>query len=243
LKLVSLVPAKPEVELASFEQLREHFARQNWHAPSFLLNIVSDAQGNFVGATGSSRDISNEADYQALIGYRMAADGILTTAKTARTEAYRRSRFAPLALVSTSGDFSGIPAVEIESAGPIDSKVFLLVRRGLVRKTAKRYNSPWVQVCSVGRGSSFGLSFRLTRLGWRRILVEAGPSFANWMFANHLIRGLALSIVGSKETNPLIASKPALDNLGVTGASLESAQVVDGTFFTRWTDISATTRS
>ena len=239
MKLVHLTPAPGETELAGFEDLRAYFANRVWNTPSFLLNIVSNVGGAFVGANGSSRDISDEYDYQSLIGYRSVADGILTTAATARAEAYRRSKFAPLALVSKSGDFSGIPAVEVDSAGPESSKVYLLVRRGLVRRTRQRYQRPWIEVCSIGAGSPFGLSLRLTRLGWRRILVEAGPTFARWLLSRSVIRGLALTIVRADGLLPIDAAKAAMSGLGITGAVLESADQVDGTMFTRWSEISA----
>lgn len=242
MRLERLTPVAQTLEISGFEELRSLFAAREWPAPSFLLNIVADTQGRFTGATGSSRDISNEADYQSLIGYRMAADGILTSAATARAEQYRRSRMVPLALASKSADFSGIPAVELESAGPVDSLVYLLVNRNQVRWARARYTQPWVRVVSIGRGNPFGLTFRLTRLGWRRILVEAGPSYANWLLSNAIVGNIALTVVGVEAGSPLQAAKPALDALGVTGAQLESAEILDGTLFTRWTQISAVKR-
>ena len=195
--------------------------------------------GALTGETGSSRDISNEADYQSLIGYRMAADGVLTTAATARQEQYRRSRLAPLALVSKSGDFSGIPAVEQEAAGPQDSRVFLLVQRSLVRKTKRRYQNPWVTVYSIGGGGAFRLSLRLSNLGWRRILVESGPTFANWLMSRSAVQLLALTVVGFEGGSPLTAVSASFASLGIRGAVMESAEMVEDTLFTRWTDITA----
>lgn len=243
MKLEQLTPVPGTLVMAKPDDLRDYFAGTFWTAPSFLLNIVSNRAGEFTGATGSSRDISNELDYQALIGFRKAADGILTTAHTARTEQYRRSRYAPLALVSRSGDFSGIPAVEVDTAGPAESKVYLLVRRGQVRSVKARYSSPWIQVVSIGSGSTFRLSFALTRIGWRRILVEAGPSFSSYLIGKSVIRGIALSITDAESMSPLDAAANALRNLGVVSASLESADRVDGTLFTRWSDIHPLRRS
>lgn len=239
MKLTKLTPNPGELELVSYDQLRELFTLRYWAAPSFLLNFVSNENGDFVGENQSSRDLSNELDYQALMGYRQAADGIFTTAGTARVEQYRRSRLAPLALISRSGDFSGIPAVEAEQSLPTNNKVYLLVKRSLVRATKARYTAPWVQVVSIGFGSAFEISFRLTRLGWRRILVEAGPTFAKWLINKSMIRGLALTIVGVTSQNPLVASQAALRNLGIAGAELESADLVDTTMFTRWTNLQA----
>ena len=237
MKLVKLTPTPGELELVSHDQLRDYFALRYWAAPSFLLNFVSNERGEFVGENSSSRDISNELDYQALMGYRQAADGIFTTAQTARIEQYRRSRLAPLALISASGDFSGIPAVESEQSLPTNSQVFLLVKRSQVRATKARYTAPWVNVVSIGFGSAFEISFRLTRLGWRRILVEAGPTFSRWLIGKSMIRGLSLTIVGATTQNPLEAAQAALTKLGIAGAELESADLVDNTMFTRWTNL------
>jgi len=243
LRLVSLVPKAPDQEVANLGVFRDRFAKQSWPAPSFLLNLVATATGEFTGATNSSRDISNELDFQALIGYRMAADGILTTAKTARLEQYTRSSLAPLALVSESGNFSGIPAVNSESAGPIESLVHLLVSRRNVRHARKAYPQPWIRVHSIGGGGAFRLSLTLTRLGWRRVLVEAGPTFSRWLLARSVIRFVALTIVGYSDASPLDSAKPALDALGIQGAVLDSAFVADGnTLFTVWSELDATPR-
>jgi riboflavin biosynthesis pyrimidine reductase len=236
-KLLKLTPTPGELELVRHEQLREYFALQYWAAPSFLLNFVSTQAGEFVGPNQSSRDISNELDYQVLMGYRQAADGIFTTAQTARIEQYRRSRLAPLALISKTADFSGIPAVESEQSLPTNSQVFLLVKRNQVRATKARYTAPWVNVVSIGFGSAFEISFRLTRLGWRRILVEAGPKFSRWLISKSMIRGLSLTIVGVTTQNPLEAARAALAKLGIAGAELESADMIDQTMFTRWTNL------
>jgi hypothetical protein len=106
-----------------------------------------------------------------------------------------------------------------------------------VRATKARYTAPWVNVVSIGFGSAFEISFRLTRLGWRRILVEAGPTFSRWLISKSMIRGLSLTIVGVTTQNPLEAAQAALTKLGIAGAELESADQVDQTMFTRWTNL------
>lgn len=241
MRLEEVFPHPRAVELSGYEELRQHFAAKTWPAPSFLLNLVTNSLGQFVGATNSSRDISNDADYQSLMGYRQAADVILTTAHTARIERYRRSKLAPLALVSASGDFSGIPAIEAASAGPADSRVYLLVRSGRVRTTRKQYNQPWVKVVAVGGGSQRSLVSTLQRLGWQRVLVEAGPHFANWLMVRGGIDTAAIAVVDFKGQSPERAAAGAFQALGITEASLESAELVAGTtLFTRWVNLKAT---
>lgn len=233
-----LSPRGQSKELNGLHELREHFAGQEWPAPSVLINFVTNSKGEFVGPNGSSRGISNELDYQALIGYRQAADGILTTARTARIEAYGRSKFAPLALISQSGDFSGIPAVESAEAGPIESEVFLLVPSKVHRQTRKTYSNPWIRVAKIGKGGTLRLTLTLTRLGWRRVLVEAGAIYSRFLISNHAARFLTITVTDAGDASPLTACKPALDALGVSGAVLDWAERVDGTIFTCWTDLS-----
>ena len=71
-------------------------------------NFVVDATGNFVGKSGSSRDISNESDLAVLKKLRSLTDVIVTDAATARRERYQPSKWAPIVIWSKSGNFSEI---------------------------------------------------------------------------------------------------------------------------------------
>lgn len=237
MRLELLTPQPGVLELNEASDLRSFFEKISWAAPSFLLNTVATVSADFTGKNGSSRDISNEFDYQALMGYRKAADGILTTARTARTESYRRSKYAHLALVSKSAKFDGIPAVVDVTAGPVDSLVYLLVSRKHYRVVRSLHDWPWIRVVNVGSGSSFRLTFALTRIGWRRILVESGPEFSRWLISKSVIKTIALTIPDAGTISPLNASQEALRALGVVNASLVLSCRVDGTLFTRWEEI------
>ena len=237
MKLELLTPEPGFLELDQISELRNYFEHTSWTAPSFLLNVVATVAADFTGENGSSRDISNKYDYEALMGYRKAADGILTTARTARTEHYKRSRYAPLALVSKSGNFSDIPAVDDETAGPDGSLVYLLVSRKKYRAVRSKHHKPWIRVINVGSGSAFRLSFALTRIGWRRILVESGPEFSRWLITKSVLKTIALTIPDAGTISPLVASQEALRALGVMNASLVLSSRVDGTLFTRWEEI------
>ena len=204
-----------------------------------MANLVSNQAGEFTDGHGSSRGLSNQLDYQALVGYRSAANGILTTAKTARAEKYGRSKLAPLALASKSANFDGIPAVDEATAGPVDSLVYLIVPSAEFRKTKKKYQQPWIRVTKIGRGSAFRLTLALSRINWRKTLVESGAHFTSWLVAKHALRYLSLTITNaSPAESPLKQCQAALKRLGVQGAVLEWAEFVDGTLFTRWTDLS-----
>lgn len=76
-------------------------------------NFISNSQGDFTGASGSSRDLSNSDDLALLIRLRSLSDVIVTDASTARIERYRPSKWAPIQVWSKTGDFDGL--VEIEN--------------------------------------------------------------------------------------------------------------------------------
>lgn len=75
------------------------------------VNFVVNAEGRFVGESGSSRDISNDEDLAVLKKLRSLSDVIITDATTARTEKYSPSKWAPIQVWSRTGNFAGIAAV------------------------------------------------------------------------------------------------------------------------------------
>ena len=236
IELKRLSPALEPLHLRNLGELRKHFLEANWPAPSLLMNFVSDTKGNFVGSSQSSRDITNKFDYECLIGLRMAADGILTTAKTARLEGYRRSRHAPLALVSRSGDFEAIPAVIDVEAGPTDSAVYLLVPSRIASEARMKYSQAWIRVIKIGRGGAFRTTLALTRLGWRRILSESGNKYSRFLIENSAAKFLNLTIVDAGDESPLQACQASLSSLGIRGALLLRAERVEDTLFTQWSE-------
>ncbi len=71
-------------------------------------NLIATAQAQFTGASGSSRDISNQSDLALLKKLRSLSDVIVTDAATARAENYRPSKWAPIEVWSATGDFAGV---------------------------------------------------------------------------------------------------------------------------------------
>lgn len=71
-------------------------------------NLIATAKAQFTGASGSSRDISNETDLALLKKLRSFSDVIVTDAATARAENYRQSKWAPIEVWSATGDFAGV---------------------------------------------------------------------------------------------------------------------------------------
>jgi riboflavin biosynthesis pyrimidine reductase len=71
-------------------------------------NFVVDAIGNFKDSSGSSRNISNDPDFQMLLKLRSQADLIITDAATAAKEHYRPSKYAAIEIWSKTGNFRGM---------------------------------------------------------------------------------------------------------------------------------------
>ena len=86
----------------------DEFLKQQTRLAGVRANMVTDIKGNFIGPNGTSREISNDVDRQLLIRFRQLADLIVTDARTARIESYRRSKHAPLEVWSKSGNFEGL---------------------------------------------------------------------------------------------------------------------------------------
>lgn len=82
----------------------------NWQG--WLASLVVDSNGNTVGSDGTSKTVGNQTDLQLLIALRSKTSLIVTTGKTARSEQYKASRFAPIAFITRhQGSLASIPAV------------------------------------------------------------------------------------------------------------------------------------
>jgi riboflavin biosynthesis pyrimidine reductase len=240
LKLVRLNPIGPPLELSEGE-LRDFLAafdRESALADDlWTLNLVCTLDGETVGATGSSRDLTNPADYAALMGLRDASDYILTSAKTARIERYRLST-TPLVLVSRSGDFAGIPALEQLAATERKGGLYLV--------------GPTVGFSPEFRANLAGTFANLAEFAHfargRRVAVEAGPELASVLIGLGLIRRLAVSVVGvsaginpgaqstAETISPAQAVIAMFARLGVASAHEIFAALVPGfdTLLTQW---------
>lgn len=148
-------------------------------------NHVITAAGNFSGADGSSRSISSPSDKQLLVALRAKADLVVVDAATARREHYKLpSSGAALAIVSLSGEFSEVPAVENYP------KLCILVSptapanyQGARHVPIHDFRNPLQQ-----------LSEWAVKEGLAAVLLEAGPRLSQIVFENGLVSHSALTI-------------------------------------------------
>lgn len=146
----------------------------NWSG--WLASIVVDERGNHVGADGNSKSISNELDLQLLLTLRSKCSIIVTTGATARAEAYRSSRFAPIAfLTKDRNSLTDVPAVKSPGTHP---NIFL------------DSNQTEIDFGKIGSD--------LRDLGHNSFLFEGGPTALGKLLSSGVQAQLVLSVVSSE---------------------------------------------
>ena len=156
-----------------FNQLTEILPKwQGW-----LATLVLSEEGHFVGNDGSSKEISNHLDLQLLLALRSKADVICTTGKTARAEAYKASRFAPLAFITAAREsLDSVPAVQFPGGFP---NIFI---------TPPLESNPFEWANS-----------ELATAGHNSMLFEGGPASLAKLWGSKLPVQLVLSIANCKD--------------------------------------------
>lgn len=159
----------------------------------WLASMVLDSNGNHIGVDGTSKSISNSMDIHLLMALRAKSDVIVTTGKTARIEAYKASRFAPIAIVSRQPKpLDGIPA--FSQTG--DFKSIVLRSDGLE-----------LDFDELGR--------QLRTLGFNRFLFEGGPSTMSQLLRSDVASELVLSVVDVDASQKLEPRRIAETRLGL----------------------------
>ncbi|MFM7014285.1 MAG: dihydrofolate reductase family protein [Actinomycetota bacterium] len=147
-------------------------------------NHVMTVDGAFWDSRGSSRGITNSNDLQLLLKLRSLSDLVLVDAKTARLEGYRKPKHASLGVVSRSGDFSGIPAVENGQAG-----VLLFSAANDLESDSQKFK--------LDPARPFGDIVTLcNEMGIKSILLEAGPTLTKLAFQEKIVGQSALTVTG-----------------------------------------------
>lgn len=185
-------------------------------------NHVVDSSGRFSGDDGSSRSISTAEDRELLLALRSRADLIVVDAATARLEQYRAPKSkVSLAIFSSSGDFTGIPAVETT-----EQPIYLFSG-----KNPTRYPSnPNVVVVPVKNSPFDGFLEWAKERALEAILLEAGPTLTAKAFEAGIIRQSAITRTGvSPVADPTLMANPFDSE-----ARLVSLAVAPGASFSLW---------
>ena len=145
------------------------------------VNIVTDTLGNVVGASGTSRDLSGGADRDILRALRNLSDVVVLGGATVRAEPDAIPRKPHVVIVSRTGD------VPLDALTRARGRITILHGRGAT--------IPEVAHGIVLReftGDAIVTAIR--KLGYKRIVVEGGPTLASLVLRSGLVDELCQTI-------------------------------------------------
>ncbi len=177
--------------------------------------------GAVSGHSGSSDDVSNATDRALLAHIRSISDVIVTTAATARAEHLRPSKFAPMVVLTQSGELHGLESLlsstsELKPIVVVPSHQLAKARDQLLQAGQ---NAEVVGLLDLSPNQVIDF---LNDQGFVKILLEGGPKLlASWT-GNEAIDELCLTTTGLS-TQPLSPGETELFSLlGIVKPKLQS---------------------
>lgn len=162
------------------------------------LNLVHDTSGAVFGKNGTSDDITNQLDRQLLVELRRQSDVVVTTGKTARIEGIRRSKFAPLVIVTETPSLIGYSS---ELLQPIDDSRSLtfFTRDSLAPELSSEVADSATNARVIGISDLEPVSVlgQLRLLGYKRILLESGPTVSQLWLKQSCVDEVCLTTTGT----------------------------------------------
>lgn len=158
------------------------------HWEGFRTNHVIGSEFEFKDSKGSSRGISSANDLALMLAIRRYADLLLIDAKTARNEGYRGSSNLPLAIVSKTGNFHGIGALENPMA-----TIFLFApsfnfdteNQVNLTQILIENDNPMTEMANWCSANSFN-----------SVLIEAGPTLTKLAVSSGIVNQSAVTQTG-----------------------------------------------
>lgn len=169
-----------------------------------LLVHVLSAQGSHIGFDGTSKSISNQADFNHLLRARSESDVAITGGSTARIEKLNSSTRCTLCIVTN--DLSSIDSPALKNPG---ANRVLLLTSNLAFRNSRAMNS---KVEKFLLGTSVPVAREIAKIlkdvGFRRALLEAGPGLIAEFTRENLIDEVQVTVTGlEREMNPTEAWK------------------------------------
>jgi riboflavin biosynthesis pyrimidine reductase len=185
-------------------------------------NHVLDSNGSFFGIDGSSRSISTPEDRDLLLALRSRADLIVVDAATARLEQYRAPKSkVSLAIFSSSGDFTNIPAVKTSK-----QPIYLFSNN----RSTRNPSNPNLVFVPIDQRPFDGFLEWAKSHSMDSILLEAGPNLTAKAFDAEIVRQSAITRTGeSPVSDPELMTHPFDSE-----ATLVSLALGPGASFSLW---------
>ena len=195
-------------------------------------NMVVSLDGNFVGPSGSSRDLSGPLDLTVLLTIRLLSDVVLVGAKTALGEKYRYTKVRDdlQTVASTNPPFCLVSStLELPSEAPIFSDP--TNHPHII--TLDNKDSRWIEnlerlagVANIHVANDLVLDGNAIRnslraIGFKKVVCEGGPRLLQTLLESDAIDELALTI------SPTITGVPA--TAGALGNTLRNLHLAAST--------------
>jgi riboflavin biosynthesis pyrimidine reductase len=194
----------------------EELARSYGSWDGIRTNHVISSTGSFFDEFGSSRGLSTREDLELLLALRKQADLVIVDAATARNEQYRQLTSAHLAIVSATGDFRSIPAVNASSGATLFSP-----------STQSRVDSKLEHVAIEPFEPFVALLDWARQMQMKTLLLEAGPTLTKVCFATAQVAQSAITITPRVSPESLT---PRWNPFSQSGSLVSLAESENATF-------------
>ena len=237
--LVRLFPTHQIFEGLSTDEQSWVIAKEYGICNGWRVNFAIDTSGSSFGETGKSADVSTELDRLLLAKLRSLADVIVTSGSTARAEKYRSSKYAPIAIFTTSGDLDSVPAIQgMQYFTPL-----LLTPSSQATKVAQALSDVDVSVLPFEASGTdehwpSAVAAVLRREGYQSPILESGLSTLHEFLRDMVVDEICLSITQPKSGGVSARDLNFTKLSGVLGP-LENFKLSDlysdgKTTFSRW---------
>jgi riboflavin biosynthesis pyrimidine reductase len=215
LTLVRLFPSFEVFEGLSRDEQSWVIAKDYGICNGWRVNFAIDSSGRSYGETGVSADVSTELDRLLLGKLRSLSDVIVTSGLTARTERYRSSKHAPIAIFTASGDLDDVPAIQ----GTQYFTPLVLTPQSKAAEVEIRLSDVDVLIIPFEHtngesGWPSAVSAAIHHEGFQSPILESGLSTLSCFLQNNVVNEVCLSI-----TNPQAT--------GVSARDLDPAYISD----------------
>lgn len=239
MNLVRVYPNREVFEGLTAEEQSWVIARDYGICNGWRLNIAIDSSGNSFGETGVSDDVSTELDRLLLGKLRSLSDVIVTSGRTARAEKYRSSRYAPIAIFTSSGDLDSVPAIQGKQyftplvLTPMARSAFVEASLSDVDVRILPYEQP----SNVGDWP-ISIASIIQREGYQSPILESGQSTLCTFLEHQIIDEICVSITrpNSARVSARDLSASSLSRVfgNMDGFALKQLFTDGRTTFSRW---------